>query len=213
MSDLFNKEDILTVLTTDKAKIGDYGYFGDSLQEIEDSVGRGVTYPLVHIYNDNLSTYPFKSNFYEGCFALFLPANKVKKKEPTYRALRTIDELFRFLTPDFEIRNNEKSNRYKKVETLLRRKITIRRKEDNFIKVMIITDIYFYDNDDNNDIYLNGDLLNYLFCKYEILRNGEWQPFGIKVEEQDSERSKNKEADTSLSDYMDKRIQEISEEE
>ena len=51
--------------------------------------------------------------------------------------------------------------------------------------------------------------IKYLFCKYEILRNGEWQPFGIKVEEQDSERNK----DNYLSDYMDKRIKEISEEE
>ena len=40
-----------------------------------------------------------------------------------------------------------------------------------------------------------------------------WQPFGIKVEEQDSERGKDKDVDTSLSDYMDKRIKEISEEE
>lgn len=55
--------------------------------------------------------------------------------------------------------------------------------------------------------------IKYLFSKYEILRNGEWQPFGIKVEGQDSERSKDKDVDTSLSDYMDKRIKEISEEE
>ena len=51
--------------------------------------------------------------------------------------------------------------------------------------------------------------IKYLFCKYEILKKGEWQPFGIKVEEQDSERNK----DNYLSDYMDKRIKEISEEE
>ena len=43
--------------------------------------------------------------------------------------------------------------------------------------------------------------IKYLFCKYEI------------VEEQDSERNKDKDVDTSLSDYMDKRIKEISEEE
>ena len=212
MTKLFNIEDILTILTTDKAKIGDKGYFGDTLKDIETSVEHGEVYPLVWIDRKNLSVYSFKNNFFEDHFALFLPADKVKK-EPTYRPLKNIDELFRFLTPDFEIRNNEKSNRYKKVETLLRRKITIRRKEDNFIKVMVITDICFYDNDDNNDIYLNGDLLKYLFCKYEILRNGEWQPFGIKVEEQDSERGKDKDVDTSLSDYMDKRIKEISEEE
>lgn len=51
--------------------------------------------------------------------------------------------------------------------------------------------------------------IKYLFCKYEILKKGEWQPFGIKVEEQNSERNK----DNYLSDYMDKRIKEISEEE
>lgn len=52
-----------------------------------------------------------------------------------------------------------------------------------------------------------------LFNQWEWLSNrNEWQPFGIKVEEQDSERSKDKDVDTSLSDYMDKRIKEISKE-
>lgn len=63
------------------------------------------------------------------------------------------------------------------------------------------------------EIIGNGDLLKYLFCKYKILKKGEWQPFGIKVEEQDSERNKDKDVDNYLSDYMDKRIKEISEEE
>lgn len=208
MNNLFDTKDLLTVATVDKAVIGTKGFFGDNLVNLIEDVRQGKVETLTDVTPD--ATYCFESNN-DLHYVFFLPADKVKNKEPGYRPIKTIDELFRFLTPDFEIRHNEKSNRYKKVETLLRRKITIRRK-DNFIKVMVITDIYFYDNDDNDNIYLNGDPLKYLFCKYEILRNGEWQPFGIKVEEQDSERSKDKDVDTSLSDYMDKRIKEVSEE-
>ena len=207
MDKLFDSKDILTVATADQAVVGTKGYFGDNLVNLIADVRQGKVETLTDVTPD--VTYCFESNN-DLHYIFFLPADRVKNKVKVYRPIKTIDELFRFLTPDFEIRNNEKSNRYKKVETLLRRKITIRRKEDNFIKVMVITDIYFYDNDDNNDIYLNGDLLKYLFCKYEILRNGEWQPFGIKVEEQDSERGKDKDVDTSLSDYMDKRIVEIA---
>ena len=207
MTELFDVKDLLTVATADQAVVGTKGFFGDNLVNLIADVRQGKVETLTDVTPD--VTYCFESNN-DLHYIFFLPADRVKNKVKVYRPIKTIDELFRFLTPDFEIRNNEKSNRYKKVETLLRRKITIRRKEDNFIKVMVITDIYFYDNDDNNDIYLNGDLLKYLFCKYEILRNGEWQPFGIKVEEQDSERGKDKDVDTSLSDYMDKRIVEIA---
>lgn len=61
---LFNKEDILTVLTSDKAKIGDKGYFGDTLKDIETSVENDEVYPLVWIDNENHSVYSFKNNFF-----------------------------------------------------------------------------------------------------------------------------------------------------
>ena len=35
---LFNKEDILTIITADKAKIGDKGYFGNCIYELEEAI-------------------------------------------------------------------------------------------------------------------------------------------------------------------------------
>ena len=61
---IFKKEDILTSLTADKAKIGDKGYFGDTLKDIEDSVECSKVYSLVCIDNENLSVYPFKGDFF-----------------------------------------------------------------------------------------------------------------------------------------------------
>lgn len=175
--ELFNKEDILTVLTTDKAKIGDKGYFGDTLKDIEDSVERGEVYPLVWIDRKNLSVYSFKNNFFEDHFALFLPADKVKKS--IYRSLKSIDELFSFLMPDLK---NQNINKYKKAELLLGKKITLRRKEDNFVKIITINEIGFYDNDDSKDNYLNSYLVDELYHHYKTLIDGKWIPFGIKGE-------------------------------
>lgn len=175
MTKLFNKEDILTVLTTDKAKIGDKGYFGDNLRQLNYNVVHDEVHSLVWIDNENPSVYSFKNDLFEDCFALFLPADKVKNKKPTYRPLKNIDELFSFLMPDI---GNQKINKYKKAELLLGKKITLRRKDDNFIKVMVITDIDFYDK----DIFLNGNLLEYLFVNYEIKIDDEFVPFGILEE-------------------------------
>jgi hypothetical protein len=175
--ELFNKEDILTVVTTDKAKIGDNGYFGDTLKDIEDSVECGKVCSLVWIDNENQSVYAFKGDFFEDHFALFLPADKVKKS--IYRPLKSIDELFSFLMPDLK---NQKINKYKKAELLLGKKITLRRKEDNFVKVITINEIGFYDNDDSKDNYLNSYLVDELYHHYKTLIDGKWIPFGIKGE-------------------------------
>lgn len=185
MNNLFDKTDVLTVLTLDKVKAGDEGYLGDSLVELNGKIKNGYIQSVTSIDQSDYILHPFKNE--RTNYALFLPADKVKNKEPTYRPIATVDELFDFLLPKFELIDDEYGaqvdfDAYRKAEILLRQKITIRRIEDNFIKVMVITDIYFYGNDDNNDIYLNGDLLKYLFYKYEIQKNGEFVPFGILEE-------------------------------
>lgn len=184
---LFNKEDILTSLTTNKAKIGDKGYFGSNLKDIETSVEYGDVHSLVKIYDEDSILYPFEGDHTVHHFALFLPADKVKNKEPTYRPFNNIEELLDFLMPDFDADdacdqagNKVEIDKYEKAKILLGKKITLKKKENNFVKVITINEVGFYGNDENNDIYLNFSLVCELFYYYEILINGEWVPFGVK---------------------------------
>lgn len=204
MTKLFNKEDILTSLTVDKAKIGDKGYFGDTLKDIETSVECGEVYPLVWIDRKNLSVYSFKNNFFEDHFALFLPADKVKK-EPTYRPIKTIDELYNFLVSSVVV---DDYNTLDKVVDIFSLVFELKGKDSGYIYFRKFSRIY----STNNAIVLDDCSLDYYFQNYEIKKDDEFVPFGIKVEEQDSERNKDKDVDNYLSDYMDKRIKEVSEE-
>lgn len=169
---LFNKEDILTSLTVDKAKIGDNGYFGDNLKEIEFRVERDEVYPLVWIDRKNLSVYSFKNNFFEDHFALFLPADKVKK-EPKYRPLRTLDELFNFLLPDFTA---DTYDTYDKAELTLHRMYELKSKRTGNMCYKRFSQIYLSDN----YIRLDEYNLEHLFKEYEIKKDGEFVPFGVE---------------------------------
>lgn len=189
MTDLFNfnREDVLTLLTREHVKVGDKGYLGNNLKDLDTNVKHGEVHSLVSIYDGDFNLYPFESDHRGNRFALFLPVDKVKNKEPIYRPFKTFDELFNFLISDFDANdicdqsgNKVEIDPYEKAKILLGKKITLRCRENNFIKVMIITSI-FYDNN-NNDIYLNGNLVEYLFHDYEIQINGEFVPFGIKEE-------------------------------
>lgn len=171
MNGLFDVKDLLTVATANQAEINTKGYFGDNLSNLIEKVRQGKVEILADVIPD--VTYCFKSNN-DLHYVFFLPVDRVEKP---YRALKNIDELFSFLMPDTE---NQNIDRHQKAQLLLGEQITLRRKEDNFIKVITIHEIDFYDNDDSEDSYLNIYLVNELFHYYEILIDGEWQPFGVK---------------------------------
>lgn len=186
MTDLFDTKDLLTVATVEQAEVGTKGYFGDNLSNLIERVRQGKVETLTDVIPD--VTYCFESNN-DLHYVFFLPSGKVKEKvkEPVYRPFYNLDELFDFFVPDFDEEyfglgddDPSKYDTYKKIELLLGLTITLKRKEDNFIKAVVITGIHFYDKDHNKDIYINDNLITYLFSKYEILRNGEWVPFGIK---------------------------------
>ena len=179
---LFNKEDILTTLTADNAKIGDKGYFGDTLKDIEDSVECGKVCSLVWIDNKNHSVYAFKDDFFEDLFALFLPINKVKNKEPTYRPFNCLDELFNFFFPEY-IKDNF-CDQTEKALFFLGKTIILKNRYHDDIKVMTIKEVDFFNNcsgDGGSDnIELNCFTLLYLFNNFEIKKDGKFVPFGIK---------------------------------
>ena len=185
MNDLFNRKDILTIATADKAVIGTKGYFGDNLSNLIEKVRQGNVETLTDVIPD--VTYCFESNN-DLHYVFFLPADKVKEKvkEPVYRPIKTIDELFNFLMTNFNKDNVYDSNgnkikvdTNKKAEYLLGRKITLKG-FNNQTKVTLIQDIVFSSDDpDGNIIYLNYLSLEYLFKNFEIKKGGKFVPFGI----------------------------------
>lgn len=175
MTKLFNKEDILTILTADKAKIGDNGYFGDNLARLTTEVEHGEVHVLAKIYDDDYTLYPFKGDYHADYFALFLPADKVKKKEPVYRPIKNIDELFSFLAPSVA---KGSYTTFNKVGIIFSSVFELKGKNSGYIYFRKFSRIY----SSNNAIVLDDCSLEYYFNNYEIKKDGEWQPFGIKDE-------------------------------
>ena len=170
MNDLFNRKDILTIATADKAVIGTKGFFGDNLEEIIDAVKRNKIRTLSDV--DMLATYNFWSNE-EMNYMFFLPLDKVNNvKKSSYRQLNNIDELFNFLVPDFDANTCDTD---RKVEILLGKKYQVKDKTSGAVYFVAVSEIYFKDD----ILGLDGKPLNYFFEHFEIKKNGEWVPFGI----------------------------------
>lgn len=189
MDKLFDKNDVITLLTREHVKIGDKGYFGDSLTELATDVERNKVHSLVKIYDEDYTMYPFKGDHHANCFGLFLPADKVKKSHTyTYRPIANLEELLEFLVPDLDANavcdsagNDDEISRYKKAELLLGKKITIREKQGAYTNVLVIDRVDFYgDSDTGKDIHINGSPLDFLFENYKILIDGKFVPFGVK---------------------------------
>lgn len=80
--ELFNKEDILTIATSDQAVPETKGYFGNSVNDLIISIKNNIVRTLLE-FDD--TTYCFKCSG-DMYFSFFLPIDKVKK--PTFRALK-----------------------------------------------------------------------------------------------------------------------------
>lgn len=189
MNNLFDKNDVITLLTREQAKVGDKGYFSDNLAGLAIDVEHGEVHVLAKIYDEDYTMYPFKGDHHAHRFGLFLPADKVKKSHTyTYRPFANLDELLEFLVPDLDANavcdsagNDDEIIRYKKAELLLGKKITIREKEGAYTNVLIIDRVDFYgDSDAGKDIHINGSPLDFLFENYKILIDGKFVPFGVK---------------------------------
>ena len=175
MRELFNKEDVLTGITADQAVVGTKGYFGGSLRTIAYNVEQDNVHRLCAINEDETSCFTDE----EGLdYLFFLPADRVKNKvkEPVYRPIKTIDELFNFLIPDFA--DDDTYDTYEKAESILWRMYELKDKLTGNICYRRFSQIYLSDN----YIRLDECNLEYLFKKYEIKKDDEFVPFGIKDE-------------------------------
>ena len=182
MTDLFDKNDVLTVLTREQAKVGDKGYFSDNLKDLDTNVKRGEVHSLVKVNDEDCSLFPFGGDHRGNSFALFLPINKVKNKEPTYRPFNCLDELFNFFFPEY-IKDNF-CDQTEKALFFLGKTLVLKNRYHDDIKVMTIKEVDFFNNcsgDGGGDnIELNCFTLLYLFNNFEIKKDGKFVPFGIK---------------------------------
>lgn len=171
MDKLFDSKDILTVATADQAVVGTNGYFGDNLSDLIEKVRQGKVETLTDVIPD--VTYCFESNN-DLHYVFFLPADRVKNevKEPVYRPIKTIDELFRFLVPSF----TADYNTFDKVDIIFSSVFELKGKNSGYTYYRKFSRIY----STNNAIVLDDCSLDYYFQNYEIKKDDEFVPFGIK---------------------------------
>lgn len=169
-----NRHDVRTLSVT--------GFFGNSLSEIDDEIKRynnGEKDRLHELYmiSDNgcycfgYALYFADTGAFSGTnnFAFFLPLDAVKKdkpKEKRYRPLKSIDEMDCLFDCSVMSAKNF---------------ITYRSKVTGEIYIELL----FAVSRDKNDVLssINNIPVQVLFNNFEIRKNGEWLPFGIKVEE------------------------------
>ena len=176
----FNEEDLITWANRDKAVIGKRYYFGDSIEDIRNIINdkcKKLHEETLHAIDDAnfAGTFIYFDNEDEDSWghACILPVDKVKHKEPTYRALQTVDELFDFFYPP----KDEVYSLIGKAEILLGKKITLKNKTNHRITTMVIKELNF--NSNGSDVYLNGEALEWIANDNQIQINNEWQPFGV----------------------------------
>lgn len=169
MDKLFDSKDILTVATADQAVVGTNGYFCDGLQSLAIKIRQSDIGTLASV-NAN-ETYCFKSNN-GASYMFFLPADRVKNKEPVYRPIKTIDELFSFLVPSIANGKGSYSTR-DKVGIILCTVFELKDKQSGCIYYKKFT-----------CIRVAGDNINleYYFNNFEIKKDDKWVTFGIKEE-------------------------------
>lgn len=174
MDKLFDSKDILTVATADQAVVGTNGYFGDNLSNLIADVRQGKVETLTDVTPD--VTYCFESNN-DLNYMFFLPVDKAIKKFNMYRPFNSIDELFNLF---YSSSSDSVYSQAEKAEVLLGKKIVLKNRYDGSIKAIVIYDIDF--NGTGSDVIVNSLSLIYLFNNFEIKKDDEFVPFGIKDE-------------------------------
>lgn len=174
MTDLFDTKDLLTVATVEQAEVGTKGYFGDNLSNLIEKVRQGEVETLTDVTPD--VTYCFESNN-DLHYVFFLPSGKVKEKvkEPVYRPIKTIDELYNFLVSSVV---DDYNNTLDKVGVIFSSVFELKGKNSGYIYYKKFTSIRVTDD----GIVLDAFTLDHYFENYEIKKDDEFVPFGIKDE-------------------------------
>ena len=159
----FDIKDVKSWYNRHDVKVGDEGYFADEIEELKTENNR--TRMIAEILDDHAFCFRTPTNRY----SFFLPLDAVKEdkpKEKKYRPLKSIDDMYCLFDCSVMSAKNF---------------ITYRSKVTGEIYIELL----FAVSRDKNDVLssINNIPVQDLFNNFEIRKNGEWLPFGIKVEE------------------------------
>ena len=178
----FDEKDLITWSNRYNAKVGDKGYFADCIYDLKDDIENDNFRTLVNIsesYDRCFDCYSsFDSETYS--FSFFLPKDAVKENKTykTYRACKTVQDVYKLV---FNSKCEQLEDRFC-IDKLVGTVIHFKQKGFDMTYYECITGIAVYNN---GDIAVHIDGCNFeldeLFKKYKIEINGEWKPFGVEA--------------------------------
>lgn len=167
----FDVKDVKSWVNRYEVKVGDKGYVSSNLYSLQDDLKNNVALirEISRICYDDVECFSCKAFGTIRSYGFFLPLDTVKADEPKekkYQPLKSIDEMDCLFDCSVMSAKNF---------------ITYRSKVTGEIYIELL----FAVSRDKNDVLssINNIPVQDLFNNFEIRKNGEWLPFGIKVEE------------------------------
>lgn len=169
----FDIKDVKSWYNRHDVKVGDKGYFADSIEELKTEDNR--TRMIDAIFDDDASCFRTPSNRY----SFFLPLDAVKA-DKKYRPFKDLYEFHIFLSKS-PFTKKEFHN-----EFLLRFSFTYREKAvPQIATTVVITRIDFGLDNDPHSTFVNRKDFKDWFDNYELMNNkGKWVPFGVEIEDE-----------------------------
>ena len=167
----FDVKDVKSWVNRYEVKVGDKGYVSSNLYSLQDDLKNNVALirEISRICYDDVECFSCKAFGTIRSYGFFLPLDAVKADEPKekkYRPLKSIDEMDCLFDCSVMSAKNF---------------LTYRNKASGKIYIELLFSVCR----DKDDVLssINNIPVQDLFNNFEIRKNGEWLPFGIKVEE------------------------------
>lgn len=174
---IFDIKDVKSWATRHDVKVGDEGYFADSIDAFRNSDKKyiGLTRGKIGgVLDDSSTCFQIENSRGSfGTYAFFIPLDKVKE-ENKYRPFKDTYEFYKFLiNPSIQRKNFRNS-------MMLNLFITYREiKSPQYTTMELITRVTFNETDKACKSFINKRDFEEWFDHYEILNaEDKWQPFG-----------------------------------
>lgn len=169
----FDIKDVKSWANRHDVKVGDKGYFFDSINIFKDITKFNID-TIIHIRDEYADCFAgTKRHIDRNCFPFFLPVDAVKEdkpKEKKYRPLKKIKDFY-----DCGVIKG-------KDDCLIDRVLRLRDKKNyNLTRDMKVIDVEY---DFDTVIRINRCSPVYYFSCFDIYINDEWVPFGVEVEDE-----------------------------
>lgn len=177
----FDIKDIKSWATRHDVKVGDEGYFCNHISDLCDM--RDVESTKIERIYDNQASCFFSNAFYGG-YSFFLPLNAVKENKPKekgYRPFKNLYEFYQFLSFNSHITEEDFTP-----VMLLGLYFKYREKKALRVASTIVINRIDVDLKGICEPNIEGRNLGLWFAYAEIMNDdGEWQPFGVRVKNED----------------------------